>query len=44
MILGATLGATVWPLITIMAICALFALASIRLVADWRRVSPATKL
>jgi DHA1 family bicyclomycin/chloramphenicol resistance-like MFS transporter len=41
---GATLDTTVWPLITIMAICALFALASFGLVADWRRASPATKL
>ncbi|WP_134496545.1 multidrug effflux MFS transporter [Microvirga pakistanensis] len=43
-VVGATLGATVWPLITIMAVCALFALASFGLVADWRRASRASKL
>lgn len=41
-VVGATLGATVWPLITIMAICALFALASFGLVADRRRSGSTT--
>jgi DHA1 family bicyclomycin/chloramphenicol resistance-like MFS transporter len=43
-VVGATLSVTIWPLITIMAICALFALASFGLVADWHRASRATKL
>ena len=43
-VVGATLGATVWPLITIMAICALLALASFGLVVERRRSSPAPKL
>ncbi|MXQ12207.1 multidrug effflux MFS transporter [Microvirga makkahensis] len=40
-VVGATLGATVWPLITIMVVCALFALASFGLVAERRRASSA---
>jgi MFS transporter, DHA1 family, multidrug resistance protein len=43
-VVGATVGATVWPLITIMAICALLALVSFRLATDGRRACPATKL
>lgn len=43
-VVGATVGATVWPLITIMAICALLALASFGLVVERRRSSPAPKL
>jgi MFS transporter, DHA1 family, multidrug resistance protein len=43
-VVGATLDATVWPLIAIMAVCSLFALASFGLVADRRRSSPATRL
>jgi DHA1 family bicyclomycin/chloramphenicol resistance-like MFS transporter len=43
-VVGATLDATVWPLIAIMAVCSLLALASFGLVADRRRSSPATRL
>jgi DHA1 family bicyclomycin/chloramphenicol resistance-like MFS transporter len=39
-LIGATLDTTVWPLIAIMAVCALLAIASFGLVAGHRRSSP----
>jgi len=39
-LIGATLDTTVWPLIAIMAVCALLALASFGLVAGHRHVQP----
>ena len=43
-VVGATLSVTVWPLILIMAVCSLFAIASFGLVADRSRSSPASRL
>jgi DHA1 family bicyclomycin/chloramphenicol resistance-like MFS transporter len=40
-LIGATLHTTVWPLITIMAVCSLLAIASFGLIAGWRK-SPAS--
>jgi DHA1 family bicyclomycin/chloramphenicol resistance-like MFS transporter len=39
-IVGATLGSTVWPLIVIMTICSLLAIASLSLVAGRRVPAP----